>query len=205
MTTVVKAGGAKIDTAGFNIAINSALLDGGGGGGLVKSGAGNLKLNGANTYTGLTSVLGGTLGGSGTIPGPVLVAPGAGIFPGDPAQLTVGSITFEPDSFFDVFIASETSYDSLHVVGMLNIAGNDMLHVILDPAYVPKYCDTFNVLDWGQINGMFIPDLPPLPDGLTWDLSRYESDGIIHVSPEPSTIVLLLMGALMLLYWRRQR
>jgi autotransporter-associated beta strand protein len=206
MTVNVKAGGANIDTNGNNIAISMPLLDGGGGGGLVKLGAGNLKLNGINTYTGLTDVTAGTLGGSGTIPGAVIVRPGAGIYPGDPARLTVGSVIFEPDSFFDVYISSATSYDSLNVVGNLTVAPGDLLNVILDPAYVPKFCDTFDVLDWGTHNGMFIPHLPPLPPGLTWDLSRYESDGIIHVSPEPSTIVLLLIGAMgVMLYWRRHR
>lgn len=57
----VLAGGAIIDTNGFNVAIPQALLNGGGGGGLVKNGAGTLTLSGANTFTGDITVNGGTL------------------------------------------------------------------------------------------------------------------------------------------------
>ncbi len=57
----VLAGGAVIDTNGFNVTIPQALLNGGGGGGLVKNGAGTLTLSGANTFTGDITVNGGTL------------------------------------------------------------------------------------------------------------------------------------------------
>jgi len=59
----VKAGGARIDTNGQNIAIGQALFADpvSTGGGLTKSGNGTLTLTGANTYTGATTVNGGTL------------------------------------------------------------------------------------------------------------------------------------------------
>jgi autotransporter-associated beta strand protein len=202
----VQAGGAKFDTNGTTIGIGMPLQadPNSPGGGLVKMGLGNLKLNAANTYTGLTSVLQGTLGGSGSITGAVDVASGAGIFPGDPARLNVGSVTFEPGSFLDIMIASSTSSDSLNVVGTLSIAAGDALNVLLDPAYVPAVGDSFDVLDWGSKTGDFTLNLPALSGGLTWDSSMFESSGVLTIAPEPSTIVLLVMGALML-YWRRKR
>ena len=59
--TYIASGGAVIDTNGFNIGIQVNLLDGGGGGGLTKQGAGTLTLSGAYGYTGPTSVEAGTL------------------------------------------------------------------------------------------------------------------------------------------------
>ncbi|MGB7159079.1 MAG: autotransporter-associated beta strand repeat-containing protein [Tepidisphaeraceae bacterium] len=66
ITANVKAGGAKIDSNGFDAAINTPLVhDAALGatpdGGLTKSGAGSFTLAAANTYTGGTSITGGTL------------------------------------------------------------------------------------------------------------------------------------------------
>ncbi len=57
-TVTLGAGGGGIDTNGNDVAFNNPLP---GTGGLVKAGAGKLTLNVANTYSGATTVRGGTL------------------------------------------------------------------------------------------------------------------------------------------------
>lgn len=66
---------ATIGGAG-DLNINALI---GGTGGFTKTGAGTLRLNGMNTYTGPTVVSEGALGGTGTITGTVVVASGAAI------------------------------------------------------------------------------------------------------------------------------
>jgi autotransporter-associated beta strand protein len=203
LTAVVQAGGANIDTAGYNIGINVPLLDGGGGGGLVKMGLGSLKLNAINTYTGLTDVMTGSLGGSGTLAGAVKVESGARIAPGDPATFTVGDITFNNGSYLDIALVAAVN-DALNSTGTLTVGSNVALNVSLTIP-VPG---TYTILDWVHKSGNFsvnLPDVSGYGDG-SWTISYSETatNGIITIVPEPATIVLLLMGALML-YWRRQR
>jgi autotransporter-associated beta strand protein len=69
-TARVLAGGAVIDSNGYNLTIPERLLSGvAGDGGLRKSGSGDLTLTGVNTYLGATTVNGGSLilSGSGDI------------------------------------------------------------------------------------------------------------------------------------------
>ena len=61
---LVKAGGANVETtSGVTLTLATALLQSpvSPGGGLIKSGAGSLVLNGTNTYTGATTVSNGVL------------------------------------------------------------------------------------------------------------------------------------------------
>ncbi|MEK7950103.1 beta strand repeat-containing protein [Luteolibacter soli] len=82
LNPVVNAGGANVDTNGFNGTISTNLTAGTGNGGLTKKGAGFLGLAGVNTYTGNTVIQGGQLIANAltAIPAPakVSVASGAG-------------------------------------------------------------------------------------------------------------------------------
>ncbi|HWD94443.1 MAG TPA: sulfatase-like hydrolase/transferase [Verrucomicrobiae bacterium] len=120
---IVQSGGANIDDSGFSVAIAQNLTDGGGG--LNKIGSGTLFLNGVNTFTGGTVVSNGTFGGSGSLSGPLRIAPGATLNPGAAAgavgQLTVNnSLTLDPGSSAQVEIdKSGLTNDS--VAGLINV------------------------------------------------------------------------------------
>jgi autotransporter-associated beta strand protein len=120
-TTTVKSGGVTIDSNGQSIAINVALLDGGGNGGLTKTGAGRLQLNAANTYTGATVVSAGTIGGSGSVAGTLAVGASASVAPGTSVgTFSVGATTLA--GTYECEIAGAAA-DVLSVNGNLNLSG----------------------------------------------------------------------------------
>jgi autotransporter-associated beta strand protein len=90
-TVNILSGGAILDTAGHNPTVGGNLLNNGVNedGGVTKNGNGSLYLNGINTYTNVTTVAAGNLGGTGTIAGRVVVNSGAGLAPGN----GIGSLT----------------------------------------------------------------------------------------------------------------
>jgi autotransporter-associated beta strand protein len=136
-TTTVKSGGVTVDSNGQSIGINVAMLDGGGGGGLTKNGAGFLQLNAANTYTGTTTVSAGSLGGTGAVAGPLVVAPTAILAPGASAgTLTAGATTIS--GTYACEIDGATS-DKLVVNGSLNVSAGSLVITQLSAPTAPVY------------------------------------------------------------------
>ena len=99
---------------------------------LTKRGDGALYLTGNNTYTGLTRVESGTLGGTGTIAGKVEVLNGATITGGTlggVGRLNVKSLDMKDGSTIHVDFASATSFDRIDVAneavfgpGVINVS-----------------------------------------------------------------------------------
>jgi fibronectin-binding autotransporter adhesin len=159
----VLAGGAQIDTQASSITVAQPLLDGGGNGGLTKSGSGTLTLSGANTYKGPTVVSAGTLvingdqsaatgsvsvpagrtlSGNGIIGGSVTVAGTLTPGPAIGALQVNGAISFSAGSILtlDINEAAAGINDSLVALGALNIDGAVLqvaeLSSLTKPAYI---------------------------------------------------------------------
>jgi autotransporter-associated beta strand protein len=90
-TNTVLAGGAVIDSGANSISSPQSFLGVAADGGLTKLGSGALYLNGVSTYTNVTRVNAGALGGSGTLASPVSVASGAALAPGTASA--IGTLT----------------------------------------------------------------------------------------------------------------
>jgi autotransporter-associated beta strand protein len=173
----IQAGGATIDSAGNNIAINQALLDGGGGG-LTKVGSGTLTLNGVNTYTGPTTVSAGTLGGYGTIAGPVVISGGATLSPGASiGTLTLASTLTLAGASTTVMEVNKTAHTSDLVTGATTITyGGTLVLKNLSGTLQPG--DTFTLFSAGTYLGSFTGWVSDTPNQIvTWDIRQLAPGG----------------------------
>lgn len=141
MTSVtIKSGGAKIDSDGKNISINQSMVGLPGDGGLTKSGSGTLRLNGSNTYNGITWVSGGEIAGMGSISGPLQVQIGGAIAPGAPiGSFSTGNTTISGSYTCEI---DGSDNDLIDVNGVLDLsATTDTLNFSLpgDGATKPVY------------------------------------------------------------------
>ena len=155
-------------------------------GGLTKTGAGALYLNGANTYTDPTLVSDGTLGGTGTIAGDLAVASGATLAPGaSVGTLTiVGNLTLSGNLAIEVNKSLAQSNDLVAVTGMLTNSGTGTLTVSnLGPALAVG--DSFTLFSQAVPNGAA---LTVSGGGMNWT-NHLAVDGSIQALSVISTIV----------------
>jgi autotransporter-associated beta strand protein len=214
----------------FSGVIQDGGIFGGVGGSLTKIGAGTLTLSGANTYTGDTNVNrgvlqadgsitsntfvnhGGTLAGTGTINGNVTnngkVSPGA---LGAPGVLTVvHNYTQAEFATLMIQIAGMNTGD----FSVLNVLGNANLNGVLDPVllngFVPSIGDSFIFLNYASLTGEFSRILHPIFNNGTeqWSVIYEANNAILtveqHVPDQGSTFLLLTLGLLGLVTFRRQ-
>jgi len=175
----VQAGGAVINSAGYNVSINQALLDSGGGG-LTKLGTGTLNLNAVNTYAGTTAVNAGALGGSGSVAGPLTVGAAGALAPGD----GVGTFTVSNNATLGGALNMQISKnggvpasDLLAVTG--NLACGGTVNIVVTGTNALAFNDTFHLLSWGTRSGSF--STVNLPAGYFWDASQLTVNGTIRV------------------------
>jgi autotransporter-associated beta strand protein len=201
----------NFDIAGGSANPDLDILGGLFNGGVNKTGIGTLVLRGFNTYTGPTTVNGGTLlvnntvgsgtgsgsvavnasstlGGDGSVSGSVSVASAGVLAPGNSiGDLAVGAVAFGSLARFNVELGgltAGTQFDQLIVAG--NALLNGQLGVSLVGGFVPATGNTFKILTSGGIvSGTFSTlSLPAVAGGkgLTWQ---------VHYNPGDVTMELL--------------
>jgi autotransporter-associated beta strand protein len=121
---------------------------------------------------------------------------------------------------YDNIVPAANSHDYLQVAGSLTVDASSATpsFKIVDStdspysANNPQIGDVFNLMDWGSLiitsGPDFNPndfDLPSLGADLRFDLSAFKDYGIAVVVPEPSRVMLLLLGLVVLALRRRRR
>jgi autotransporter-associated beta strand protein len=188
----VLAGGAVIDTGTNSVGITQALVDGGGNGGLIKQGTGALYLNGVNTYTGTTVVSQGTLGGTGTIAGPVSIAVSAAFAPG----IAIGTLTINntlglAGTSTTVMEVNKTANTNDLVTGVATLTYGGTL-VLKNHGGLLAVNDTFNLFDATTFTGSFSSVVSQTPgQTVTWDTSNLLVDGSVRVASAVAASVTL--------------
>jgi autotransporter-associated beta strand protein len=182
----LQAGGAIINTEGYDVTIAQALADSGGGS-LTKNGNGTLTLSGANTYSGATIVNAGTLAVTtvNTATAGYTVADGAGFgvtvlaanAQFNPASMTLGSAGATTLSF-DLGWFGNPSVAPLNIAGNLAVNGTTVVNIT---DYLPQL-GQFPLIKYGTKSGSGTFTMGTLPSGVVASLVNNTGNNSIDLN-----------------------
>ena len=193
----ILAGGATINTAGFDVTVPSVLH---GSGALTKTGLGALTLNATNAYTGLTTVSAGTLGGFGTVTGAVTVASAAGLAPANVGgALTIkGAISLNATST-NVFNVYDGGTNDAVVVGSTVTYGGVLKIVPTGTFTVGQQFQLFS--GTGATNTGNFASVQSTDSGVKFSFTNGVLTVIPSINPNPPVLQVSRSGSTMTLGW----
>jgi len=160
---------------------------------------GTLRINGAHSGGGLITVAGGTLGGTGTVAGAIIVESGATLAPGSsPGTFTAqAAVTLNNGATFEVELnglTADEQYDRLTMGGGSALTlSNPALFVRL--GFAPAVNDVFTIVNgFGSVSGTFdglADESEFVVSGTTFRIDYNTGDITLTVVPEPGMLGIL--------------
>lgn len=183
-------------TATFEVLADSTLsIDGAivqygtGNGSLTKIGSGTLHLLAANTYAGTTTVSAGTLGGTGSLAGPLSINASGTLAPGTSiGTLTVNNtVTLAGTTALEVNKAAGPTLTSDLVTGITTLNCGGAVTVSATGNALAAG-DEYTVFSAGSYNGSFTSITPAPGAGLAWDTNALPTLGKLRVHTIPVAV-----------------
>lgn len=151
---------------------------------VVKTNSGALTLNGANAYTGLTTISAGTLNGTGIIAGPVAISPGAILSPGGNSigTLTINSALTNSGTISIRLDKSGGVLTNDNIAGVSTFVMGGTLQLAASGDQITAG-DSFNLFSAASRQFFFTNIIPATPGtNLIWNTNNLAVNGVLSVT-----------------------